>query len=110
MNIRNNKFLITQSLLSAYQWIFKVDNGYEDFLRTLNRQGIQQNQAMLDGIQFENIVNARVMGAEPLPNHDWFKGTELVYNAVKGATLQVKMSRDIHVGDYTFVLYGILDA
>jgi hypothetical protein len=110
MNLRDEKFLITQSLLSAYEWIFKVDNGYEGFLRTLNRQGIQQNQAMLDGIQFENIVNARVTGAEPLPKHKWFKGTEAVYGAVKGAALQVKLSREIHIGNYTFVLYGILDA
>lgn len=110
MNTRNEKFLITQSLLSSYNWIFKTDSGYDDFIKTLNRQGIQQNQAMLDGIQFENIVNARVTGAEPLPKHEWFKGTEAVYNAVKGAALQVKLSRDVSVGEWNFVLYGILDA
>jgi len=111
MNInRNNKCLITQSLLSAYEWIFKIDNGYEDFINTLNRKGIQQNQAMLDGIQFENIVNARVGGAAPLPKHPWFKGTEAIYSIVQRAALQVKLSRDITVGGREFVLYGVLDA
>ena len=36
---KQNKFLITQSLISAWQWALKLDDGYEDpLLKTLRRE------------------------------------------------------------------------
>ena len=64
-----NRFLITQSLLSSYGWIFKTDNGYEDFLKTLHRKKSRQTQAMLDGLQFENLVTAYCEGNPPEDGH-----------------------------------------
>jgi hypothetical protein len=106
----SNKYLITQTLLSSYEWIFKSEDGYEDFLKTLRREPFQQNKAMLDGIHFENMVYARVGGAPPSPKNQWHEGVETVYGIVKDAALQVKLYRDISVGKREFVLYGILDA
>ena len=45
---RSKRFLITQSLISSWQWGLKLENGYEDFLKTLRREPIQQNKAMLE--------------------------------------------------------------
>ena len=40
------RFLITQSLLSSWLWSYKLENGYEDFLKTLRREGqFQQTKA-----------------------------------------------------------------
>ena len=58
------RFLITQSLLSSWLWSYKLENGYEDFLKTLRREPIQQTKAMRDGIHFENVLNAVLNGAE----------------------------------------------
>ena len=61
---QSKRFLITQSLLSSFQWGLRLENGYEDFLKTLRREPIQQNKAMLEGNRFENCLNAVLNGAE----------------------------------------------
>ena len=63
----SSRFLITQSLLSSWLWSYKLEDGYEDFLKTLRREPIQQTKAMLEGIRFENCLNAVLDGAEIEP-------------------------------------------
>lgn len=109
MSAQPNKFLITQSLLSAWLWAYKLDNGYEDFLKTLHREPIQPTKAMLDGQRFENVVNAVATGAEIEPTHEWYKPVTDVVGYVKDAQQQVKLSRDISVQGVNFVIYGVLD-
>lgn len=104
-----NKYLITQSLLSAWNWIYKSDNGYEDFLKTLHRKKTKPNQAMLDGQQFENMVTAACEGASPPEGHKWEKGILGVTDYVRDGAFQVKLSRNMRVFNVNFVLYGILD-
>ena len=41
------RLLVTQSLLSDFAWMFKKDDGYADFLRTLRREQKPQTAAML---------------------------------------------------------------
>lgn len=107
--MNSNKFLITQTLLSSYGWAFKTENGYNDFLKTLRRTRTPQNQAMLDGIHFENLVTAYAGGAMPEEKHKWHDGILGVGDIVRGGAFQVKLARDVTVNNVKFVLYGILD-
>lgn len=106
---QSKKLLITQSLLSSWQWALKLENGYEDFLKTLRREPIQQTKAMLDGIHFENVLNATLNGAEIEPDHQWYKPITELQCTLKGSQQQVRLSRDVKVQDVEFVLYGVLD-
>lgn len=109
MSRKLNKFLITQSLISSWLWSYKLEDGYEDFLKTLRREPIQQTKAMLDGIRFENMLNAVLNGAEIEPTHEWYKPIMELYPTLFGAQQQVRLSRDIRVDGMNFVLYGVLD-
>lgn len=104
-----NKYLITQSLLSSWQYALTLENGNEDFLKTLKREPIQQTKAMLDGIKFENVLNAVLNGATIDATHEWYKPIMELYGTLQGAQQQVKLSRDMEVGGVNIVLYGVLD-
>lgn len=106
---KKNKFLITQSLLSSWQWSLKLEDGYEDFLKTLRREPIQQTKAMRDGIHFENVLNAVLNGAEIEPTHEWYKPIMELYPTLHGAAQQASPSREMVIDGTHFVLYGRLD-
>ena len=103
------KFLLTQSLLSSWLWSYKLETGYEDFLKTLRREPIQQTKAMLDGIRFENCLNAVLNGAEIEPTHEWYKPIMELYPTLCGAQQQVAVAKDARIQGTDFVLYGKLD-
>lgn len=103
------KFLITQSLLSSWLFSYKLDTGYEDFLRTLRRERTPPTKAMLEGIRFENVLNATLNGAEIDEAHEWYKPITELAGILGGAQQQVKLSRDIAVDGVRFVCYGVLD-
>lgn len=104
-----NKLLITQSLLGAWQYIYKMDSGYEGFIKTLNREPIQPNKAMLDGNRFESMVNAACKGAIIEPTHEWYNPIMALAEDLRGAQQQVSVSKDTTVNGIDFVLYGRLD-
>jgi len=106
---QSSRYLITQSLLSSWLWGLVLENGYEDFLKTLRREPIQQNKAMLEGIRFENVLNATLKGAEIGIDHEWYKPIMELYPTLAGAQQQVRLSRDLTVNGVTFVCYGVLD-
>lgn len=110
MSAPSNRFLLTQSLLSSWQWALKLDDGMGDFLKTLHREPTRQTQAMLDGIHFENMVAAALSGNPPEPTHKWHRGVMAVAERLSGATLQARLSRDIEVDGIRFLVYGVLDA
>lgn len=100
---------ITQSLLSAWEWSFKKDDGYEDFLHTLNREKKQPTQAMLDGIKFENVLNSVLNGEQIPDDHEWkFPITEMA-RELDGSQQQVSIFRDIDVDGQPILLHGVLD-
>jgi len=106
---RSPKIRITQSLLSSWQWVFKLDDGYEDFLRTLNREKKPPTEAMLDGIRFENVLNSVLNGEQIPPDHEWlFPITEMA-EELKGSQQQVTLFRDIEVDGQPILLHGVLD-
>ena len=105
----SNRFLITQSLLSSWLYTYKKEDGYEEFLKTLRREPIRQNKAMLEGIRFENVLCAVLNGAEIAPTHEWYKPIMELYPTLYGAQQQVSLSRDVTIHGVRFVLYGKLD-
>ena len=109
------RYLMTQSLLSAFAYQFDCFEGSEEeahaeFLRTLRREAGVQTEAMLNGISFETGVYLAAAGLPDNPNPKWINGTRAVADIIRGAQVQVKVSREIKVDGMTFLLYGILDA
>lgn len=107
--MRPPKYRITQTLLSAWLWSYKLDGGYEDFLRTLRREKTPPTKAMLDGVRFEGMVNAVLDGAPLDEEHKWAECIREVSGELAGAKKQVTVFRDIKVDGVPFLLHGVLD-
>lgn len=101
--------LVTQSLLSDFSWLFKKEDGYADFLRTLRREPKEQSKAMFAGIDFEDRVTAYAHG-EPLDErHKLARVVREVGDECYNGQFQVRLSREIVVEGVTFLCYGVLD-
>ena len=108
------RYLMTQSLLSAWAYQFDCfecceDNAQAEFLRVLRREQGEQTEAMLNGISFEDKVYRAANGAA-IGDAKWRTGALAIADIIRGAQIQVKISREIEVDGITFLLYGILDA
>lgn len=127
------RYLITQSLLSAWAYTFDCyeggeDEAREDFIRTLRRESKEATEAMRNGIEFENLVYSIADGSykpditflgitcptgelmESPSYHKWYTGAKKVADIIQGAPVQVKASRDLNVAGMDFLVYGILDS
>lgn len=109
------RYLITQSLVSAWNYCFDCYEGCEeeareDFLRTLRREASQQTEAMRNGLVFEREVYNAAAGRQREPHKKWESGIQAVASMIRGAQVQVRLSRQIEVCGMTFLIYGILDA
>ena len=100
---------LTQSLLSAYLWIFQKDSGYEEFLSALNREKTPPTQAMLDGIRFENCLNGVLNGEEIPTDHEWYSVVTEMAGELQGSQQQVVLYKDIEVDGQPLLLHGVLD-
>ena len=103
-----NKFLLTQSLLSSWQYAMK-DGTMEEFRSVLRREARPQTKAMLDGIRFENLVQSVCEGQELDSGHEWHKPVRKISGIVRGGQYQVKAAREVTVNGVCFVCYGVLD-
>lgn len=107
--MRTSKVRITQSLLSAWEWSFKTDDGWDDFIAALNREKKQPTQAMLDGIRFENCLN-NVLKGEPIhQDNEWYNVLVEMSCELQGAQQQVSLFQDCEVDGQPFLLHGVLD-
>lgn len=113
------RYLITQSLLSSWLYVFDCFDGCEDsamdaFLHTLRREpedlDDEQRQRIQNGIDFEQAVYSEASGQLRAPHPKWERGICEIAAFLKGAQTQVKVSREIQVAGITFLVYGILDA
>ena len=109
------KYLITQSLLSAWNYMFDCQEGFEEeaqaeFLLALDRQKKEATQAMLNGLAFEDQVYAQAHGLPREPHEQWENGIRKVAAIIGAAPVQVKAKREIEVCGMTFLVYGMLDA
>lgn len=109
------RYLITQSLLSAWNYVHYCREGQEEeamasFLSTLRREPVEQTEAMAHGIEFETAVYAEAAGQVRPPHPKWEHGICEVAAFLKDAQFQVRVQREISVGGMTFLVYGVLDA
>ena len=105
----NTRYRITQSLLSSWLYVYKTDSGWTNFLDTLNRKKTPPTKAMLDGIKFENIINACLDGQQLDESIEWAKPISQLLPILSGAQKQVTVFKDIKVDGVPFVLHGVLD-
>ena len=85
-----NRLLLTQSLLSAWLWMYKASDpqrAQEDFLKTLHRQPTPRTKPIQDGIQFENLVTAWCEGEEPEKGHKWAGRRDCPWRNLSGGRL-----------------------
>ena len=101
--------LVTQSLLSDFSWLFKKEDGYADFLRTLRREPKETSKAMFAGIDFEERVTAYANGAPLDAKHKLARVVKEVGDECYTGQFQVRLSREIEVEGVTFLCYGVLD-
>lgn len=135
------RYLITQSLLSAWNYVYDCFEGCEEdameaFLRQLRREpedlDEEQQKNIQNGRDFEALVtdiatgrfvpefetdgttnkssygDGELMGYKKYPK--WFRAASEIAALLKGAQFQVKAKREITVGGFTFLVYGVLDA
>jgi hypothetical protein len=105
------RYLITPTLLNAWVWFFRIQN-QEDFLKTLGREPIKENEALAKGRQFERHIQLH----DEIENIIYRQHNEAYANCVKeiadkvkGGTWQVSGKKEIVIGDMTFLLYGRAD-
>jgi hypothetical protein len=108
-------YLITQSLLSSWEYLFscyedKCDEAYESFVKTLKREPTEQTDAQRKGTEFETEVYKVVRGEDRQPHPEWENGIKAVAEHLKGCQVQVKEKAVLEVGENKFLLYGVLDA
>lgn len=107
-------YLITQSLISSWAYMFDCFEGSEEnakaeFERVLRREKGEPTKAMQAGIDFEKAVYAEAAGF-PHPPTKWASGVRAIAKFIRGAQVQVKLSRPIEVDGEQYLVYGILDA
>ena len=106
---RKTKLRITQSLLSAWQYSYRKEDGWEDFLGAINGEKKQPTEAMLDGIRFENVLNNVLNGEEISPDHEWYKPIRQLAKYLDGSQQQVVLYKDVVIDGQPILLHGVLD-
>ncbi len=106
---KSERLRITQSLLSEWQWSFKKEDGWDQFLAALNRVPKQATKQMLDGTRFENCLNHVLDGETIEENHEWYRPIRQLAKYLDGAQQQVVLFREIEVDGQPMLLHGVLD-
>ena len=106
---------ITKTLLESWRYCFNCFEGYEeeayaDFLKTLRREPVEPNEAMMNGLTFEDRVYRAAAGKTIRSDAKWREGALKVAEVIKGAQIQVPISKPIEVDGTTYLLKGVLDA
>ncbi len=112
------RYLMTHSLLSSWLYAMKENpyedatserDPFEDFMQTLRRESSEPNEAMQNGIDFEDTVTAIVNGQGD-ETAKWYDAAAQIGRIVQGGRLQYKASGIITVNGRELLLYGRLDA
>ena len=78
-------------------------------MKVLRREKTPPTQAMLDGIHFENLVNAAIDGTKPPEDCKLYEQVTVCADYLMGSQKQVTIFKDIEVDGVQFVLHGVLD-
>ena len=109
MSSSRDTYRVTQSLLSAWLWSFKREDGWDDFLATLSREKKQPTKAMLDGIRFENVLNNVLDGEAITEDHEWYPVIREMSGELQGSQQQVTLFREVNIDGQKILLHGVLD-
>lgn len=106
---------VTKTLLESWRYCFSCYEGYEeeayaDFLRTLRREPSETTEAMMNGLTFEDRVYRAAAGKTIRSDAKWREGALKIAEIIKGAQIQVPVSKTIDVDGTTYLLKGVLDA
>lgn len=106
---------ITKTLLDSWQYCFDCHGGlesvaYDEFLKTLRREKSKPNKAMLNGLNFEEIVYRAANGDSIADDIKWRNGALAIADIIRGAQIQVPLSRTINVDGKIYLIEGVLDA
>lgn len=104
-----SKVRITKTLLDSWLWSYKRDDGWEDFLSTLNRERKPPTKAMLDGTRFENVLNNVLNGEKISEDHEWYSVIDEMSIELFRTRQQVVLFQDCEVEGQSFLLHGVLD-
>lgn len=112
------RYLMTHSLLSSWLYAMK-GNPYEDmttekntedeFLRVLRREPTETNEAMRNGIEFEDLVTQIAAGEDVDTDHKWYAAASKAAQKVKGGTVQYKAKKEVEINGIRVLLYGRID-
>lgn len=109
-------YLMTHSLLSSWQYFCREhyseeaeEKAYADFLRTLNREKGETNEAMQNGIDFERLIEKACNGLAIPEGHKWASLVNEAADFVRGGVWQTKASRPKRINGIDFLLYGRFD-
>lgn len=112
------RYVITQSLLSSWLYVHNCYPGCEEdamaaFLNALRKEpediSEDQLQNIQNGIAFESAVYATALGRNRNEFPKWERGIREVASFIKDAQFQVKLSRQLQLGNMTFLVTGVLD-
>lgn len=108
-------YLITQSLLGAWSYMFSCseefqEKAYSEFMNTLNRIPKEATKEMQNGIDFEKEVYRAAAGLPRSVHPKWENGINKVATVIQDAPVQVKAQREVSVAGLDLLVYGILDA
>lgn len=105
----SDRLRITQSLLSAWQYVYRTDDGYDKFLQVLNRIPSEPTQAMLDGTRFESCVNRLLDGISIDEGCEWPVPVRQLARYLNGSQQQVVLFREMDIAGQPVLLHGIMD-
>lgn len=111
------RYLMTHSLLSSWLYAMK-DNPYEDlttekdnfqeFLTVLRREPTETNEAMQNGIEFEDLVT-NILNGDADTDHKWYEAAQKAARYVFGGLAQYRAKAETEIDGVTVLLYGRLD-
>lgn len=115
------RYKITQSLISAWNYVHNCWEGQEDaamesFLTALRGEKEEltpeQMQNIQNGHDFEELIESIANGAdwETDKEHKWYRAAYELAQIVKGAQFQVRIRKPITVNGMEFEIVGVLDA
>lgn len=108
---------ITASLINSWQWFMDSDDDHDedarsDFLKALNREWSEPNEAMQKGLDFESDVEKFCEGTLNLAvtgDPDYQKCIFDVAAYVKGGAWQMSLAEDVMINGIVFRIKGRLD-
>lgn len=127
------KLKITKTLIESWAYPFTCFEGYEedaynDFLKTLKREPVEESEAIANGRAFEDLcyrmangekvvkeiqldeinpVSGEAFETREFPK--WYDGARRIVPIIEGGQIQVPVSCDLNVAGQDFWLYGICD-